>query len=282
MFMSWRRNFVSNCFVCNMKRLIYIFILGFLLLSCNGNDESDVIIIAQTVNPKECYNAGEKIIFKVESFANKGIVSSIDISSVTAYGVMSLLDTIIDAEKTNFLYQYDVPQFDADTTNVKFYFKSVCSTGNYSEMAKSHLVAGDINLKASEYTMFASYKNERNGFSIEQNAIVDCETTDSIYIDIYDYSADPTQEILCREWRSMTNLLFARFNDFDFENANYSSVKNAYVNSNKTSKLLNVSNEDIILIGKENDALGVIKVINVFDESDNMQDRYYFVFKGLY
>lgn len=238
-----------------------------------------MIIIAKTINNKEHYNAGEKIIFDIEPFANKGFISSINIMTVTSYGVTSLLDTVIDSEKTKFLFQYNVPQFDGDTTSVKFYFKAFCSTGNYSEMTKTHYVAGDIYLNAAEYTMFASYKNEKNGFSIARNEIVDCETTDSIYIDLYDYSTDTTL-ILSREWRSMTGLMFARFNDFDFENANYSSVINAYSNSNKTSKLLNVSNEDVILVGKEN-ALGVIKVINVFDETDPMQDRYYFVFKGL-
>lgn len=262
-----------------MKKIFYLLILSLSLASCGGDEETDIVIIAKTINHKECYNAGEKIIFDIESFANDGFITTINITSVTSYGVENLLDTVIDSEKTTFLYQYDVPQFDSDTTNVKFYFKAFCSTGEYAEMSKTHHVAGDIHLDAAEYTMFASYKNEKNGFSIARNEIVDCETTDSIYIDLYDYSTGTTL-ILSREWRSMTGLLFARFNDFDFENANYSSVINAYSNSNKTSKLLNVSNEDIILVGKEN-ALGVIKVINVFDETDPMQDRYYFVFKGL-
>lgn len=262
-----------------MKRIIYFLVLGLILSSCGGDDESDVIIIAKTINSKEYYNAGEKIIFDIESFANEGFLSTINITTVTSYGVTSLLDTVIDSERTNFLFQYNVPQFDSDTTSVKFYFKAFCSTGNYSEMTKTHNVIGDIHLNAAEYTMFASYKNEKNGFSITRNEIVDCETIDSIYIDFYDYSTDSTQ-ILSREWRSMTGLQFARFNDFDFENANYSSVSNAYSNSNKTSKLLNISNEDIILVGKEN-ALGVLKVVNVFDEADPMEDRYYFIFKGL-
>ena len=79
----------------------------------------------------------------------------------------------------------------------------------------------------------------------------------------------------------MNGLYFARFNDFDFENANSSSVINAYKNSNKSPKIMNISNEDIILVGRDNEALGVLKVINVYDEIDPMQDRYYFVFKGL-
>lgn len=262
-----------------MKNFFYFLVLCLAFSSCNRDDESDVVIIAKTIKHQWYYNAGEKIIFEIESFANEGYITSINITSVTSYGIMSLLDTIVDSEKASFLYQYDVPQFDSDTTIVKFYFEAYCSTGNHSKMTKTHKVVGDINLNPAEYTMFASYKNEKNGFSISRNEIIDCETTDSTYIDLYDYSNDSTM-ILSREWRSMTGLQFARFNDFDFENANYSSVTNAYSNSNKMSKLLNVNNEDIILVGKEN-ALGVLKVINVFDEADPMQDRYYFVFKGI-
>ena len=127
--------------------------------------------------------------------------------------------------------------------------------------------------------MYASYKNEKNGFSIFRNEVVDCETSDSTYIDIYDYSVDSTL-VLSREWRTLTGIMFARFNDFDFENATVSSVYNAYSNSNKNTKLMNINNDDIILVGKEH-ALGVIKIINVFDDVDPMQDRYYFVYKGI-
>ena len=263
-----------------IKKLFFVVILGMMLSSCGGDDESDVVIISKTINSKEFYDAGDKIIFEIESFANKGYVESINISTITSYGYNKIYDTIIDAERTKFIYQYNVPQYDGDTTKLKFKFTALCSTGNYSEMSKSHYVVGDIHLKPSEYTMYASYKNEKNGFSIERNEIVDRETTDSTFVDFYDYSIDSTL-VLSREWRSMNGLYFARFNDFDFENANSSSVINAYKNSNKSPKIMNISNEDIILVGRDNEALGVLKVINVYDEIDPMQDRYYFVFKGL-
>ncbi len=265
-----------------MKKLIYLLICGLFLTlsSCGGDDESDVIIVAKTMNYKDYYKAGEKIIFKIESFANEGFISSIDIYTINSYGITTLMDTVIDAERTEFMYQYLVTQFDTYSTNIKFYFKVTCSTGNYSEMSVSHYIDSGTHLETTEHTMFAYYKNEKNGFSIDRNEIVDVET-DSLFVDIYDYSMDSTL-FLSREWRSMTGLMFARFNDFDFENASFTSVVNAYTTSNKTSKLTNIGNEDIILVGKEYGALGVIKVINVFDEFDNMQDRYYFVFKGIY
>lgn len=262
-----------------MKKIFYFLFLSLLLTSCKQDDEDDVNIIVKTVNYSECYTAGEKIIFKIESFANKGYITSINISTVTSYGVTNVFDTLVNLEKINFMYEYNVPQFDNDTTAVKFYFKTQCSTGNYTEISKTYSVVGDIHLKPSEYTMYASYKNEKNGFSIFRNEVVDCETSDSTYIDIYDYSVDSTL-VLSREWRTMTGIMFARFNDFDFENATVSSVYNAYSNSNKSTKLMNINNDDIILVGKEH-ALGVIKIINVFDDVDPMQDRYYFVYKGI-
>ena len=262
----------------NMRKLIYILIFGLILSSCGGDDESDVIINVKTLNYKEYYNAGEKIIFNIESFANEGFVSSINISTLTSNGFTQLLDTTINADRTNFMFEYQVPQFNNDIENVKFYFRAYCSTGNDSELAMTHHIWGTTPLQASEHSMFAFYKNEKNAFNIAYNEIIDFETADSTYIDIYDFSTDSTQ-IFKKEWRSMTGIQFARFNDFDFENANHISVKNAYISANKSTKLTNISNDDIVLIGLENEALGVIKVVNVYDESDNMQDRYYFVFK---
>lgn len=262
-----------------IKKILFAVLLGMLLSSCGGDDESDVVIIAKTINTKDFYDAGEKIIFEIESFANEGHITSINVSTITSFGYDKVFDTVIDAERTKFIYQFIVPQYDSETTNLKFKFTAFCSTGNSSEMSKTHYVVGDIHLKPSEYTMFASYKNEKNGFSIERNEIVDCETTDSTYIDIYDYSNDSTL-LLSREWRSMTGIMFARFNDFDFENATVSSVTNAYKNANKSAKLTNINNEDIVLVGKEQ-ALGVVKIVNVYDDIDPMQDRYYYIFKGL-
>ncbi|MBR4155453.1 MAG: hypothetical protein IKU01_01940 [Bacteroidales bacterium] len=264
-----------------MRKLIYILMLGLILSSCGGDDESDVIINVKTLNYKTCYNIGDKIIFNIESFANEGLVSSINISTLTSNGFTQLTDTIIDTERTNFIYEYKVPQFNNDTENVKFYFKAYCSTGNFSEFSMTHHVTGTTPLHASEHSMFAFYKNEKNAFNIASDEIIDFETSDSTYIDIYDYSIDSTY-IFKREWRSMTDLQFARFNDFDFENANYTSIQNAFTSANKSSKLTNISNDDIVLIGRENYAFGVFKIINVYDENDNMQDRYYFVFKSVF
>ena len=68
-----------------MKNFFYFLVLCLAFSSCNRDDESDVVIIAKTIKHQWYYNAGEKIIFEIESFANEGYITSINITSVTSY-----------------------------------------------------------------------------------------------------------------------------------------------------------------------------------------------------
>lgn len=264
-----------------MRRLIsFFFISVFLIASCNNkNDENDVIILPSLVNSQTSFNAGDVMVFKIEAFSNKGYISSIDICGVTTDGIIKVLDTVINAESVNFYFEYTVPAFD-DSQNLQLNFRAICSTGKSSQMDLVYSVSGDPLLVSKEYTMFAFYKNEKNCFSIDKELIMDYETSDSSSIDIFDYSID-TALVFSREWRSKTNLLFARFNDFDFANARAVNVSKAFNSSNKMTKIMDVSNNDVILVGKIDKPMGVLKIVNVFDEDNPVDDRYFFVFKKI-
>lgn len=264
-----------------MRRLLSIFFISIIFISsCNkGSDESDIVILPSLVNSQTTFNAGDALVFKIESFANNGYISSIDICWITTEGLNKILDTIINAEKANFYFKCVVPAFD-ESLELQFSFRANCSTGSSSKMNLTYSVAGDPLLVSKEYTMYAFYKNEKNSFNIDNELIMDYETSDSTLIDIFDYSIDSSL-VLSREWRSKTGLLFARFNDFDFANARTANVSKAFNASNKMTKISNVSNDDIILIGKIDKPMGVLKIVNVFDEEVPMDDRYYFVLKKI-
>ena len=84
-----------------------------------------------------------------------------------------------------------------------------------------------------------------------------------------------------RTWTSMTGLSFSRFNDFDYETATRSSVEDAYAVSTKYSELRNIQDNDIVLLGRSDTAVGVIKFLAVFDEEGVENDRYLFSLKKI-
>lgn len=253
-----------------------------LFSSCKKNkDEDDIIILVTTTPDKECYNSNETIVFEIESFANKGCVGSINVTSVSSYGINIIFDTIINNNRTDFYYLYKVPVFADSLQSVKLIFTGVCSTGNSSKMTKMFsVISEDIPLEEhGQFTMYSNCSSNKNGFSIELEQTV-FSVIDSVYCDIYD-NTEAGSAVLSKEWHSKTGVLFARFNDFNYESATRSSVMNAYENANKTSIMSNISNDDIIFVGRGNTALGVIKVMAVYDDEGYETDRYNFYLKKL-
>jgi hypothetical protein len=128
--------------------------------------------------------------------------------------------------------------------------------------------------------MYAANSNNKNGFNINSMQTLYCETTDPLQIDIYDYyDTLIVHSVLSREWRSKTGILFARFNDFNFATATKSGVITAFEYAAKYTSIKNLTNGDIILIGNNDKAVGVIQLTVIYDEEDTANDRYVFNLK---
>ena len=253
-----------------------------MLGSCKKNDdEDDIIILVKTTPNQEYYNSNETIVFEVESFANKGYVSSIDITSVASDGVNRIFDTVINKGRTEFYYLYNIPVFSDTLQTVKLVFKAECSTGNCNKMTKVFQVRSeDVPLEEhGQFTMYSSSSTKRNGFSLDLEQAVYSQA-DSIYCDLVDNTTGMS-EVLSREWRSKTDILFARFNDFNYASATKGSVMSAYRNANKTSIISDISIDDIIFVGRGNNAIGVLKVMAVYDDEGCENDRYNFYLKKI-
>ena len=253
-----------------------------MLTSCTKNeDEDDIIILIKTTPDKEYYNSGETVIYEVNSFANNGYVNSVNITSVAPDGVNRIFDTLINNTRTTFYFLYKVPMFADSLQTVKLIFTGVCSTGNSSKMTSVlQVVSEDIPLEEhGQFTLYSSASSNKNGFSIELEQTV-FSVIDSAYCDIFDYTL-PSSDVLSREWRSKTNVLFARFNDFNYASATKRSVMSAYENANKTSVITDIATDDIIFVGRGNTALGVLKVMAVYDDEGCESDRYNFYLKKI-
>lgn len=265
-----------------MKKILLLLFLGVLVFaSCKKNpDEDDVVIITKILNEQSYYNTGDIVTFHVKSFANKGDIHKINISSVSV-GMETLLDSVINAERADFHFFYHVPSFNDTIQQVKFIFKSICSTGNESQMNKQIKVRSyDAPLEElGQFTMYSALSGKPDGFSINLVQTVYSQI-DTTRCDFYDCSADASG-VFGRQWNGKNDLLFARFNDFNYSQATRKSVTNAFNDANKTTFIGDINNDDIIFIGNENRAFGVIKVMAVYDEPGTEDDRYNFYLKKI-
>ena len=263
-----------------MKKLLLFLCLGLLVLaSCRKNtDEDDAVILVDLVNPQKFYKTGDIATFHVKSIANKGSIAKISVSAVSI-GMQTLLDTVIDGTRADFYYFYHAPSFNDTLQKVKFMFKSHCTTGYTAQMNKSIKVKSyDAPLEElGQFTMYSALSGKRDGFSLSLVQAVYSQI-DTLYCDFHDNTTDPSG-VFSREWVGNNNLLFARFNDFNYSGATKKSVTNAYNDANKTNFMNDISHDDIIFVGTENKAYGVIKVMAVYDEPGTDDDRYNFYLK---
>jgi hypothetical protein len=269
-----------------MKQILFFTIVSmFMFCKCKPDDVSKVVIIISSSDSLSGLKSGDKALFRIHSFANEGEIKNITItSSDLQYGRMLIFDTLLNVGKFDYDYQYIVPDYN-DSTTVRLTFEAFSSDNNTpsSMTATLHVVNNNVVLPYFDgIIMYAANSNNKNGFNIHTIQTLYCETTDSLQTDIYDYyDTLVVHGALSREWRSKTGVLFARFNDFNFATATKSGVISAFEIAAKYTSVKNLANGDIILIGKNNTALGVIQLIAIYDEEDTANDRYVFNFKKI-
>jgi hypothetical protein len=170
-----------------------------------------------------------------------------------------------------------------DTAQLTLAFEGFASNGGTSKMVLIYRVVGGASLISYDgIIMYGARSGRPDGFSLAKAQTIDCDTEDSSNIDMYDYydilSADTTGR-LSREWRSRTGLQFARMNDFDFSGTNQLLLNNAFRSSRRYTSLKDISEGDVVLFGRGEDALGVLQLLMVADEAGTANDRYVFNLK---
>ena len=91
--------------------------------------------------------------------------------------------------------------------------------------------------------------------------------------------SDLLSEAISREWRSESGLMFSRSEGFNYSEATVQSVTSAWASSVRSSTIKNLKSDDILLLGSGNKAVGVLKLMAVYDEAGTDNDRYVFSLK---
>lgn len=268
------------------RKLLYCIAIVFLfLVSCSEKDASPVILLVSPNVISQNSSAGENLLYGVEAYSN--VSSSLAHFSVTCFdpirGLLPMTDSVLTGEKFSCAYPFVVPEFSQDSVLLQLNFNVADVLGNEMSMQRYILVTGGA-LELDNFesiTMYASGNNRPDAYDLSANTPIIRALADSSEVDIYVYkNEEDLTEALSGEWRSYTGVKFVRFNEFNYATATQSGIESSYSSGIPQNAISDIAVNDVILVGKENKAIGVIKIVAI-QNNDNAPRCYIFSLKKI-
>ena len=260
----------------NMKTISVLFLSVFLFVACSQKDADDVIILVtpSAVTAESMSN----VYFDIYARTIHDNVASIDVSSFDTTNGDQHLGTI-SADKKVFKerFPYRIPNITGDELKIDFTFRATDNLGNTMDCSVTIIAMGNTALlpENSGITLYSPHSGKNDALSLNPLRTLSSAIAEPKSVDIFIYTDEAMpKNAIGHEWRSMTGVRFVRFNDFDYASANKQSVKSAYDGAAKNDNVANLQIDDIILVGRDKTALGVIKVVGIFDDEGCDNDRY--------
>lgn len=265
-----------------MKRLLYILTAVLLLAGCEPQSELVTVMKINNIDWQGTYvESGATLQVNIASQSQSSAVQHIIVESDDAeFKSRNVLDSTlaIPLKKVNLTWFYTLPYY-ADTTRVKLTARSYDQEGNtMSYSITMNVAAGAEKLHSLDnITLYSAASEGKSAFSFAtmQPVYLGKDSTEVAFYDVLD---EQSQE-LSRIWHSESGLLFSRSENFDFSEATVKSIENVWPNMVKSSTIKNLKADDVILLGKDDNAIGVIKILYIIDESETEADRYIFSLK---
>lgn len=267
-------------FYPHMKHLSILtaLLLTLALASCGEDEEgSPVFITARIPAGATVYsNTYEKI--TVEATSTGAQLSRFGVSSFDALrGNVVLLDSLIGGTALSCDFLYKVPMLAQDSVKVKLTF-TVAAADGFEQRVTRQLTVVQREYKLEEVAGLTLYATEGgdhpNALRLADLRPLVASLADSADIDLYTHLDESDPETLSREWRTQTDVYFARANQFDYANATNHSVSEAFGSAVANPRIKNIQKNDIILVGRGNQAVAAIKVAQLYDETGADNDRY--------
>lgn len=271
-----------------MKKTLLLIICSLLLFSACKEKVSPVnLFVTRADDYGQEVSHSMYILFHIHAISNEGQIKRLECTSFDSeYGVEQVFDTLFAGTRE---IEYDYAHFtkyytSSERMEVKLSFTVYTTEGDQLTQTMRYIVKGNVPLVSYEDIILHSGAQaiEPNGLSFDWVTPIISQTEDSTKVDIYDYrpeGADPNT--LSREWRSRTAISFVRYNDFNFPAATIKYLQDSYLAGNKYSSVGNLTTGDIILVGRENTAIGVFQIQAIYDEEGIENDRYILTFKKI-
>ena len=276
-----------------MKRILSILLclMAFLAFGCTNEDDATVVAIFGTPS-SYIVNCGDKIYIDITATTLNSTLTDI---SVTAFDPEHGKDEIISINPGTKEYRerifWEVPSMTKDTTLIDIMI-SATDNENVSNDCQLKLTAvgGDTALlpERSGITLYSSMSGKQDAFSfITLQPLL--SSSDSEDCDLVFTMSSEDDSNMTPTWSTKTNLVFCRANSFDYSSATWGNVYAVFNSSIRTDAVSGLLTDDIILLGREIHtednvkvyAIGVCKIMAIYDENGTQNDRIIFNLKSL-
>jgi len=263
-------------------RNFLIISLLFSFLSCTENKESPIVIF---LSPEESVievNSNEHILFTIDSRATQGNITKITITKQDEYtGVENIIDSTVYTP--TFIYSLDfiIPQY-PDSSEILLIVTVYDNLGNIANSAKRLVINKGSSLitESSGNIMYSSLSGKPNAFNLKNMIPGYASDLFDADIDFMDNSIDSINgNEMSKTWISKNGLNFLKYNGFNYALANSLMISSSYLTGIRLSKITDLEESDIILVGRNETPIGAIQIISITDSDSTLNDKYVFNIK---
>jgi hypothetical protein len=270
-----------------MRYFFSIFLLSVLFGACEKKVNSPALLF---VYPEANYfNAKSYDILEFDIRGSSGsYLTRFSVQSKPEASISStVFDTSLNTPNFNLVYQYQAPPV-AQTTKITLEFILNDDAGNQTRVAKILTIspANKTPVETAGNEMFSSLSGKQNAYDLSLASPLFSSTAPASSQHIKDETQNDTLinvDTLSRKWSSPAGLNFVRFNDFDYANASYLSIKQAYEAGIKKNFIDQITHGDIILTRlpdtDPDSGYIAVKLVYIIDDDSTNFDRYIFNFK---
>ncbi|HET6245914.1 MAG: hypothetical protein H0V01_15225 [Bacteroidetes bacterium] len=268
------------------KYSLVAILLIFISVSCKKQKDSPALLfISPTTNHYDGF-ISEVLRFDISGSSNTALANfKVTVKEGNSFS-QTVFDTTLSTPKYNSSFEYKIPS-NAQGSNILLTFILTDDQGNQTKMGKTLSVFLTIKNpeESTGHEMFSALSTKNDAYNlISRTPLYSVSESESNLHLKDDTEQDPSMNyLLGKRWISPAGLKFVRFNEFDYANATYIDLKNAYEAGNKKDFVDFVSNADIILTrfpdSKPDEGYIAIKVVQVIEQGGADFDRYIFNFK---
>lgn len=257
-----------------------------MIVACDKekNEPSDVaFFVTPKASEHVVVNTDEQCRYEMELHTTHDYISRIRISSYnTIAGNVELIDSQFTKPTEKFIYDFYAPYYNRDSVNVTLTFDVWDNAGSYGTTQRN-LTIKSVMLMLPEKNGIV-LRGSESGFS---NALSFSQPSKTFN---WQLSPDSVDADLCLESSSdFTQLAFfsktkakmVRINSFDYAAASALSIQNVFESSRLENQIANLKINDIILVGHDKRAQGVLHITNIIRTGTDEERSVHLSFKGI-